>query len=591
MPVFNLPLDITKPAHELLVEAINEENRTSFVYTDFSYSDPEVSSLLNSDINTRIVLTPNVGSPYYNSREFYYRRMDIEEIYRTKQIEIEIGARVDLSELIDEINEFYGINLTDDDYHDTPLPQIDPLNPTAKLTVQLVITDTSVLFYGSVEIALNEAASIIDDDNIETKYYVAVALPNSNPDILNEVVCVKSDLNIQNNYKALRGTVVSKFGVDKMFNLPNDNIVIKGNFEFTGVVAGNPSTTYDVATVIMKEDGTPLVTGVDSDKLFGPEDINKWTTHHEIPYVYIIDSNEELGIDIVTNLYRYNQTGLIDDTYSVTGITYTPAKITLDRLGRLYTLSKPYDDAGTYKVRIDRLLDDGTLDIDFNPIYIWKTGSGMPLDILDIQANDQGGLYVFTVNTDGLSSIVEDEIPIVNGNPIVPGNESQVYSWNPVLKFTDSGLLDTDFTTRLFDSAPYSLYRPFVSTHTPRVLVTNTGGVLAVTNINNPITGYEHRLPISFDLDGKPIRLSGKAYSDQIRWTEVHGVRGLRNGKVVIRGTALLKVPGVGWSENPKHLVVQYLKTGEVDSIVYAAGENAGTPVVIDAFAVIQKVH
>lgn len=591
MPQLSLPLDISKPAHQILMEAINDENRTSLDYQDFVFGTPEPATLERSDINTKIVITPKVGSAYYNSRTIYYRRMDIAEIYASKQMEIDVDGRLELNELIDDINEFYGINLTVDDYIDTTLPVEDPQNPGARLTVPLQATSSSVLFMGGVNVILNEAAPVVDSDDVVRRYYVAVELPDANPQIYNKVLCFKSDMTAVESFKALRNaTIVTEFGVDKMFSLSNGNIVLKGTFKFTAAIGATPSAAYDVSTVVIDEDGNVLQAADEQTALFGTEDVSKWYGHWKLPLKYIVDDGDIIDTDPVTKLYRYGNDGVLDTTFIATGITYPPVNVALDRLGRIYTVSYPYDDAGIYKFRIDRLLDDGTLDLAFAPVIISKTGTGFPPGLIDIKADENGGFYI-ALNSSEPSSVDADNIPIINGVPLVPGNESQVYAWNPVLKFRDNGVLETDFKTRLLDYSPSSVFKQSANVNAGNNVLAPSGtGVTFMTNKNNPITGFEQRMPMSFDLAGNPIRLAGASYAQMLRWYNVREIAYQSNGKMIVQGECHTPVVGGGWS-TPRHAMAIYLKSGEQDDIIYVAPENAGSPVNITSFCLFQQEY
>lgn len=591
MPQISLPLDISKPAHQILMEAINEENRTSFDYLDFDFGVPEPATLERSDINTKITITPKVGSPYYNSRTIYYRRMDLAEIYASKQIEIEVGIRTELSELIDEINDFYGINLTADDYVPSGLPTPDPLDPGARLTVFLQAKMDSVLFMGGAQVILNEAAPVVDNDNVSRKYYMSVELPDPNPQIYNKVLCFKSDLTQVDTFKALRNaSMITEFGVDSMFSLSNGHLVLKGVFKFTANIGNSGSTAYDVVTVIIDEDGNVLAAADEATAMFGNEDIYTWYGHWKVPYKYIIDEGDAIGTDPATKLYRYTNAGVIDDTFLATGITYVPKNAAVDRLGRIYTVSDVYDDGGIYKYRIDRLNDDGTIDLTFSPVIMSKTGNGFPQGLVDIEPADAGGFYIM-INNQSPTSMDQDNIPIINGVPIVPGNETQVYAWNPVIKFRENGLLDTTFANRLLNNAPNSVFVPSADVNGGNsVLAPRGDGVTFVTNKNNPITGYEQRMPMSFDNTGAPIRLSGVSYANMLRWYTVRSTAYQSNGKLIIHGSCHVRLTDGGWS-TPRNAVAIYLKSGEQDDIIYVAPENAGNPVGIHNFCLLQQEY
>lgn len=591
MPTLRLPLDITKPAHQILIDAINEENRTSLDYLEFDYTDPVVASLTNSDINTSLVLTPITASGYYNSSTVYYKRMDLAEIYSSKQIEIETGIRTLLSELIPEINLHYGINLTADDYIEQTLPVIDPLDPGAKLFVTLQATADSVLFFGSCDVFMDEPAPITDLDNVERKFYMTVAIPNADPLIANKVVCVKADFTQLDTYKALRNaSAITEFDAQKTISLSDGRIVMKGVFKFTAAIGATASAAYDVTTIITADNGNVVAAFTEVEAAFGAAGIDNWYGHWNLPVKYVIDNNDIIGTDPDTKLYRYDNMGALDIAYIATGIAYVPVLIALDKNNKLYTVSPQYSDVGINKIRIDRLLEDGTIDPDFAAIILTKTGSGALHGVVDIQVNDVGGMYIALGSGTDLSSITVDNIPVVNTAPLVPGGEMQVYAWNPVVKFTESGAMDTVFKNKLLNSSPSSILKPTAAIAPGKhVLAPRTDGVVFVSNINNPITGFEQRLPLSFDAEGDLLTLSGISYANQIKWSDVKDVVYQTNGKFIIWGEGVTKIPSGGWT-NTRQLTALYLKSGEMDTVLYSSPEVAGVPVAILNFALFQQV-
>lgn len=591
MPTLSLPLDILKPAHQILVEAINEENRTSLDYLEFEYTNPVPDSLINSDINTSIVLTPLTTSSYYNSAKVYYKRMDLAEIYATKQAEITVGSRTLLSEIIPDINTFYGINLRVEDYVEQTLPLPDPMHPDARLTVTLQANADSVLFYGSCNVVLNEAAPVQDTDNTERKYYMTVVIPGSVPEIANKIVCIKADMTEHSTFRALRNAVsVAEFNSQQLFSLSNGNIVARGTFVFDAILGAEPLTTYTSATVIMNDVGNVLKTGTAAQALFGAASISQWYSHWSVPFKYIIDTADTIGTDLITKVYRYDNDGVLDTSFVVTGITYVPSMIAVDKNNKIYTVSEQYDDAGVNKIRIDRLLPTGAIDLDFAGIILTKTGSGALHGVIDLTPVESGGFYLAIGTGTNLSSVTADNIPVVNGTPLVPGGELQVYAWNPVIKFKETGELDAGYKNRLLNSSPDSVFKPTASiTNNCRVLAPRLNGVTFITNKTNPITGFEQRMPISFDDKGDLLTLSGLAYANQVRWESVTGVHYQTNGKTIVYGVGLTKLPAGGWSTQ-RQLAVLYLKSGEIDNIIYSSPEVAGSPAVINNFALYQKV-
>lgn len=584
MPTLSLPLDITKPAVEILMDAINAENRSSYDYNDFVFGTPEVASLPKSDINTKLLLTPKVTSAYINSREIFYRRITMQEIYESSQIEINVGARLLLSDVIDEINAYYGINLTDDDYVDQTLPQASSQNPGARLTVILQATADSVLFTGSAEIILNEPAPVIDNDNVERKYFITV--DNEDTTVYtNKVICVKGDLTPVPTFAALKNaTAITTFNVVHSQQLSNGNILLMGEFEFTAAIGSDPSAAHVVAKVVIDPAGNALQ--ATTDDIFGPPSVGNWFTHWNGNYVYIIDVDDEIATSDA-QVYRYDLAGVLDTGWDATGIAYVPTALAVDRNNKVYCVSPQYTDVTVKKIRIDRLLATGAIDNTFTPVILAVTGGGDPLEVVDIQVVDTGGFYIALKPVVGVSSL--DPAPIINDVPVIPGNNTQIYAFNPVFKFLETGDKDPQFNNELKNNASVSIYKPIGSNMQTgdRVITPYAGGVGFFTHIQNPITGFEHRTPMGFDNKGAPLRISGNAYASQIRWDSARQMIHQSNGRMVVWGKAMLRASGGGWTDL-KSIVALYLTSGELDDIIYTAPASAGPLLEIRGVTIMQ---
>lgn len=571
MPNISLPLDILKSSEEILMGAINEENRTSYDYNEFVYSNVTPVVLQNSEVNTSIVLTPKIGSLYYNSKTVYYRRMSFQEIYASSQIEIEIGSRTLLSELIPEINLYYGINLTEDDYIEQTLPVPDPLNPELRLSVVLQAKADSILFRGNVDLILNEASPVLDNDNVERKYFMVVDTEDTTV-YRNTIVCINSDLIPVESFKPLKNaTNITLFNIYNVIGLSNGNMVLRGEFEFNASING-PVQSYVVNQVIITPQGNVIL--ATNDPIFGNvADIYKHYSHTDGEYIYVIDNNDTIGVQ-ASKVYRYNLFGVLDTGFSITGITYVPTMLAISRSGKIYTVSDVYLDT-TKKIRIDKLLSDGTIDTNFVPVIFEITSNDDPLSIADIKVVDGGGFYVVVNPIEGVSSI--DPCPVINGVPVIPGGNTQIYAYNPVFKFLNTGAKDPNFNNELKNNAGVSIYKHTGSNMQvgDNVIAPNSNGVVFFTHTANPITGYDHRSPISFDASGNQIHISGNAYASQIRWDSAKQMHYQSNGKLVVYGKAMLRLPTGGWSEL-RSIVALYLKSGELDEIIYTTPNTTG---------------
>ena len=91
-------------------------------------------------------------------------------------------------------------------------------------------------------------------------------------------------------------------------------------------------------------------------------------------------------------------------------------------------------------------------------------------------------------------------------------------------------------------------------------------------------------MPMSFDNNGSPIRLSGLSYENMLRWYTVKATAYQSNGKLIIHGGCQYRLPDGGWSEL-RHAVAIYLKSGEQDDIIYMSAND------IRAFSLLQQEY
>lgn len=587
MPSFDLPLNIDDPSAKILMDAVNYENQTSYDYQDFLFGEPTPASLTNTDVNTVIRITPKAGLLYYNSRDFYYTRMDIGEIYTQSKMPIEVADRVLLSQLIPEINAYYGINLQPGDYVDQTLPVEDPMNPGETLVVALQISASSILFQGVAFIELNQPAPVIEEDRFDRSLYVLV----DNEDISiyrNTIVVYDTKFDPVSTFSLMRNcSDVTEFNATKIIALGDGNIVLRGTFKFSSVLSGSLQT-YDVRSLVMSPNGTVIKIG--SPYLFGPAGVTAWYGHYNDQYRYIVDTANEINTQPTHKTYRYDTNGDLDLGFNFTGLGYVPQCLTTDKIGKIYTASNPYNASG-WKIRIDRFLPTGTIDPDYTPIIFGITGTGQPLGIIQMKTNEFNELFVAMRPIVDVSSL--NPSPTINGESLIPGGTTQVYGYLPVFKFKQDGTWDKTFVSSKLNNSPVSIYDPAGSSMLPNdaVLSVDNNTVVFYTNVSNPITGFKQRMATAYDKVGSPIRLGGVDYENQVRWETSKQMLGLTNGRAIAFGTGYTRNPSGGWS-NLNSLVVAYYKNAAMMRVIHKPTRmSAGPDLLVRDIAITEKEY
>lgn len=588
MPVdLQAPLDITKTPLEIIMEQINVENNTELLASDFTFSDPEVVTLVFSEANTKVKITPKVTSVYYGSRDIYYKRMDISQILNNELVEIIPASETLLSQLIPQINSAFGINLTADDYNDTTLPVVNPADPDAVLSVAINIKPTSYLFFGTGNLVIGSRIRPVDEVGVSRDYYI-VTDHGANAVYTNTLKVFDTVYNNSQTFQLFRNCFdITKFRIDDIIVLSNTDICIRGEFGFDAAIGVTPLQTYDVKTVIMSNLGNVKV--ADTGYLFGDVSFRKFITNNAVDKVYVIDTANVIGTN-PSRLYRYNNDGSLDTAFNPVSLSYVPDCVAISPDGKFYTASPERNGAlpasptvTDRHIRIDRFLTTGAIDPSFTPLTITSTGSAPVTPVVSIKPINYLGCWVLLKPINGVST--GGNTPIINLLPLVPGTTAIDGSFNPVFRFNADGSYNTQFKPLLLNNEPSSIFIDSVDTKVGDSLVNGTNTVVSyVTNHVNSINGYTYREPVSFDSTGKPLSNISALNSGEIRWDSILQMSGLTNGNSIVTGIARQKKLSGGWG-NPLATAAVYNKNSQLLRIMYAP-VNTGTPYVIYNLAV-----
>ena len=151
-----VPIDLTKPPEQLVIELINKDNGTSIKLGDLTFGVPEL--LPTGKHNSRVLATATPGSYYSGSVKINYNRIDISKIVRGRSTLFNIRNEKLLSELIPAIDERFELRLTPNDYIDTALPTFAANIPDEEKTVELVANPKSLVFIKSLKLTLERPA-------------------------------------------------------------------------------------------------------------------------------------------------------------------------------------------------------------------------------------------------------------------------------------------------------------------------------------------------------------------------------------------------------------------------------------------------
>lgn len=146
--------NLRRSAKALLIELINNANiGASYVESDFIWGEPRPNNRASIACNTELQISGNPANNRSGVESIWYNRVVLLDLFNGTDVTIMPSATATrLSDVIEEINDKFGIYLTSDDYEDVVLPAVATFD--APRTVALVSKPTSLMFLGSAEIKL-----------------------------------------------------------------------------------------------------------------------------------------------------------------------------------------------------------------------------------------------------------------------------------------------------------------------------------------------------------------------------------------------------------------------------------------------------
>ena len=548
----------------LLVDKINYANGSNILYTDFVFGLPTPYAMAGVDANTQITMTPSAYSNFYGDRTIYYNRMDLGVILNNSAISITAGTNTLLSQLIPAINLAYGINLTSIDYTDQTITPYNPANPDVQASVMIEATSTSLLFTGSYNLNLGPAPQQPVNGVVRATYILINGLTTT-AGITSNILAIDDNGNALPNFALIRNaTSVTTFSINAIHPSTTGTVVLDGTFAFTAAVGSNPSTAITASSLVLDPTGT--IISYTSTGAYGSTNAAFVAGNPNQAVKYVIDAGTSLGSNS-NKVYQYNNVGVINGSWSATGISYVPSILALCDNGNIYTVSGVLPSPN--QVRIDRLLPTGALDTTFTPVIITASTSNGPLIPIQIKPVNGAGFWLVFNTPYGASTAFE--IPVINGAVLsIAETGALEHAFNPVFRFAESGSWSTAFQNNLPNNMPNSIFSNTNSNiQTGDHVLAFTGTqVTNFTNRQNPINGYYYRAPITFDTLGNQLTLSGTSYSVQYRWIDARNIVPLSNGKYIAYGQAYLPVNGGGWTV-PTPIVGRYQIDGEIDQVLY----------------------
>ncbi|MFS8300464.1 hypothetical protein ACMG5L_24225 [Escherichia coli] len=173
-----------KTPWQLIVDEINQLNAdtgASFKYTDLKYV---LKSKSDSDSAATLTLSPGEGTPYFNTRDITYHRLDLAKWFQKIAVRVNVNANTTIGDVVDLVAQRYGmITPSGDKFLDkTKDIKADTLsNPvtfdrSGIQTVTLEAKEDSLAWYGSVQVKVYnttlDLSNIIKVTNLGNLTYV-----------------------------------------------------------------------------------------------------------------------------------------------------------------------------------------------------------------------------------------------------------------------------------------------------------------------------------------------------------------------------------------------------------------------------------
>ncbi len=145
--------DFTKSDIQILIDQINEDNTSALTTSLVNFGAVAIDG--GGIRNSNITATAAGGSGYTGAVLFKYNRVDLATVPGARSTEFQVGDAVNLSDLIEEINVAYQLNLTAADFVDAAIPAFPGEEPHETQTIDLVAKATSLIFRGTLTLTVD----------------------------------------------------------------------------------------------------------------------------------------------------------------------------------------------------------------------------------------------------------------------------------------------------------------------------------------------------------------------------------------------------------------------------------------------------
>ena len=144
--------DLTKPAEEIVVALINNDNGTTLKPGAFTFGQPKELTTPGHNSQVKISAAPRSG--YSGSKLITYNRINLADVPDGQSTDFDLTTATRVADIIPTFNERFGVYLRQGDYIDGPLPVSTDLIPNEELSFDVVADQQSLIYYNQVSLRI-----------------------------------------------------------------------------------------------------------------------------------------------------------------------------------------------------------------------------------------------------------------------------------------------------------------------------------------------------------------------------------------------------------------------------------------------------
>lgn len=405
-------LDIKKPVKEILLDKFNAKSGLQIPPNYVELGAVTTLPDPTDKEDTKVEFIPTTIASFLNTFHLTYKKIDLSDVFGLPYIRVPSDNFNTLYELLDNINDAIGLNLTVDDVEPTAVDTTDPNG--AKVLIKTLAS--SYLYKGEVLLELDKTLNVpvtraINNTVIYVHHKVTAGL--------DYIKAHAFDGYNGNSFSYLRNiSLVTKSKITNIFSVENSILVVSGEFQLVAAQLSfiNPAVTYK--TITLDRLGNILSARIE-ETLLTKVPFNDISIDVNNKYFYLVDKSATINQNN-KHAYRLFENGTLDTTFNHSSLPSGVFKILPARDG-YFVISKTGLNFSIKKYSLA-----GNLDLSFNEVKINTSSPGFT-DILG---------YVYYTTSD------EEYIELAGIQPQMSAQLAPVYDAIEVITVKSTTLAD-----------------------------------------------------------------------------------------------------------------------------------------------------